>query len=778
MSRLGIKLTIGLALFLVAFYGVNELSDDSSAEIVTGTCGSNLNWSYNTDTNILTISGSGTAMTNFYIETTNCPWEDYSAEMTKVVFNTPNLRNIGSYAFNGCGNLEYVVLSESATVSELPSTLTTIGQGAFYLCSNLTLAEIPDGVTSISSAAFVGCEKITLSSLPNGITVIEADTFSACVLITLTSLPDNITYIGNGAFGWCTNLALTHLPSKLKTIDGQQAFGDCPNLAITSLPDTLEYIGVYAFTNDTSITLSSLPEYIKTIQSSAFYGCTGMSESLDVYCSPTTLGNGIFSGSSVKTVVNYGNSTWTSQYVGAGVTVVKGYPHGECGDDLGWFYDSDSHTLTIFGTGDMYSWPSASAVPWYTYATQITYVSYMADITSIGANAFRGCTGLTNANIPDSIVSIGDNAFRGCTGMTTMSLPDGLQSIGSSVFRGDTSLPDYIRVYCSPTSLGDDIFYQSSITRVYDYGTSDWGPHVGLGVTVIYPDSGSCGESLMWSFNKMSLTLIISGNGTTMTDYGDSHVPWYHYLSPTIYAVTKVKFTTTHLTNISPIFMKGATHLESVEFPNTITTIGDSAFEGCVALNVDALPPNITVLGNGAFKGCTALTLPSLPSRLTVINNSVFEGCTALSLTELPIRITTIGNNAFYGCALTITELPPSLTTIGSYAFTDNDIYELTVDEELTSIGTGAFYGCTDLKFIINESMLDISPASTDYGYIGYYADTVVTPEIGIQKVSEMVMKKEPHTLLLAVIPTLITIGIMLIAIPVVKSKMESYGER
>ena len=97
------------------------------ANVVTGTCGDNLTWSYDTDTKALTIEGNG-AMTDYDDYSSNHPWAQVKGDILSV---------------------------------SLPEGLTSIGDCAFRFCSSLTSITIPNSVTSIENDAFSGRSSLT-----------------------------------------------------------------------------------------------------------------------------------------------------------------------------------------------------------------------------------------------------------------------------------------------------------------------------------------------------------------------------------------------------------------------------------------------------------------------------------------------------------------------------------------------------------------------------------------------------------------------------------------
>ena len=141
--------------------------------------------------------------------------------------------------------------------------------------------------------------------------------------------------------------------------------------------------------------------------------------------------------------------------------------------------------------------------------------------------------------------------------------------------------------------------------------------------------------------------------------------------------------------------------IRSVTIPQSVTSIGDRAFDGCSALTTLSLGEKIKTIGNYAFLDCTSLTDITIPQSVTSIGYSAFEGCTDLN----PLTIngpTLIGSRAFAGCtSLTSLTLCADIRTIGNFAFDNNTSLEtVTLPENLTSIGEYAFANCTNLKSI------------------------------------------------------------------------------
>lgn len=145
---------------------------------------------------------------------------------------------------SGGGGSDVAAKIVDRTVTEVTSAdlsgATSIGQHAFYACSNLTAATIPNSVTSIGDAAFQGCNHLTSITIPNSVTSIGQNAFNSCFGLTSLVIPDGVTSIGNYAFAYCSGLTSVTIPGSVTSI-GNSAFRNCSNCLI------------YDFSNHTSV---------------------------------------------------------------------------------------------------------------------------------------------------------------------------------------------------------------------------------------------------------------------------------------------------------------------------------------------------------------------------------------------------------------------------------------------------------------------------------------------------------------------------------------------
>ncbi len=160
------------------------------------------------------------------------------------------------------------------------------------------------------------------------------------------------------------------------------------------------------------------------------------------------------------------------------------------------------------------------------------------------------------------------------------------------------------------------------------------------------------------------------------------------------------------VTSIGSYAFTGKT-VQTVQFPGTLTTICDFAFDNCMHLQKVYIPDSVTYVGAYAFNGCSQLTDVVLPSGLTYIGDYMFSGCSKLTSVNIPSGVAKIGRGAFQGCGqLGSVTLPAGLKVIDEDAFSGaRKLDYVVLPEGLESIGNFAFRECRLTEIIVPDSV-------------------------------------------------------------------------
>ena len=154
----------------------------------------------------------------------------------------------------------------------IPSSMTSINDGAFSECYKLTSITIPNSVTSIGNGAFELCTSLTSITIPNSVTSIGSYAFNDCSSLTSITIPNSVTSIGNYAFYWCTSLTSITIPGSVNSI-GYGAFLEDNSLTSVTICDGVTSIGNGAFECCTSLTSITIPNSVTSIGDGAFTDC-------------------------------------------------------------------------------------------------------------------------------------------------------------------------------------------------------------------------------------------------------------------------------------------------------------------------------------------------------------------------------------------------------------------------------------------------------------------------------------------------------------------------
>ena len=315
------------------------------------------------------------------------------------------------------------------------------------------------------------------------------------------------------------------------------------------------------------------------------------------------------------------------------------------------------------------------------------------NVINIEPYAFYDCRGLSSVSIPNSVTTIGDYAFSGCSSLTSVTIPEGVTSIGGSAFWNCSSL----------TSVNiSDLSAWCMIDFEIDYYSNP-----------------------LYYANNLYL------NGSLLTDL---------YIPEDIEEIGDYAFC-----GYSGV---------SVTIPESVTSIGYSAFYDCSSLASVTIPEGVTSFGYDAFYGCSSLTSVNIsdlsawcridfggytsnplyyghnlylngalvtdlviPKDISEIKSYAFSGGNCITSVTIPESVTTIGEQAFLDCSsLASVTIPEGVTSIESSTFRDcSSLASVTIPEGVTSIGGSAFSGCSSLASVtIPESVTSIE-SSTFY---------------------------------------------------------------
>ena len=291
----------------------------------------------------------------------------------------------------------------------IPSSVTSIGEGAFSSCSDLAniTADVANSFYTSDDGVLFNKAKTSLIAFPPGKT---GD----------YTIPSSVTSIGNLAFSGCSRLTNVTIPSSVISI-GEQAFAACSGLTSITIPNGVTSIGEGAFNANAGLTSITLPTSLRFIRNYAFNGCSGLTSVYFAGDAPS-VGSDVFSETPAIVYYIQGKAGWSESFAGR-PTVAQ--------PEL--LFSNEGGEITITGSN-----------PRATGTLLIPATINGLPVTSIGFGAFLGCTQLTSVLLPASVESISDWAFKGASGLTNVTIPSSVTNIGAYAFEGCSGLANVI----------------------------------------------------------------------------------------------------------------------------------------------------------------------------------------------------------------------------------------------------------------------------------------------------------------------------------------------
>ena len=600
----------------------------------------------------------------------------------------------------------------------IPSSVTTVEDGAFSQMAALTTINVAPGNTHFYSNDGVLIEKIgsndwvasypvaktgTEYAVPEGIYGVRTGAFQcAANLIKLTlpvslkESPSSAEFTGYSSAAKLANIEVAAGNTAFKSIDGvlvsldgkkliaypnakpgaasslpayQGVIGQ-PSASVYKIPDGVEIVGQAAFAQVNGLTAIELNE-VKKLEKGAFDKQTKL-RNVRLGSSVDTIEEGAFGGNQNLTAFDV--DPLNPNYI----------------SDDGVIYNADKTELVLFpgGKGGEYTTlPTTTKIRRraFYYNNVLAKVNFNKNLEVIDGDAFQATTELKNITFeaPARVKSIGTFAFQG-SGLTELNIPASLQTVDWSAF-GFSKL--------KKITVADGSQLQSINKEAFN----------------------GCKDLEEFTFEGSSTLNKIQKDAFSGDDKLKSFV-----IPEKVTVLERGAF-------------NGASGLETITFkqPATMTIIGEGAFQGAQALKKIELPSTVTTISKDAFNTCSSLTEIVVPASVTSIDPTGFQECAKLE------KFTVDKNNNVYssvdGFLLSkdktilksfppakantyYTMLPPTIETIGKQAFYYVQALEnVTIPEKVKKIEDFAFDRVGNLNtiaFLGKTPITNVAPSA------------------------------------------------------------------
>jgi len=645
------------------------------------------------------------------------------------------VESIDEYAFAYATNLETITFAEDGA-------LKTISAYVFLEADKLVSVELPEGLETIGNFAFSSCDLLTTITLPSTLTSLGRGAFVATALYiaaqeaSQAGTGSDIYYVGNWVIG-CNTTKF----EEVKEIyaedfkEGVYGFADYAfynlgrmenNIKVTGieevyLPETLKYLGAYSFAGNFKLWKVDIPDgSVKKIGAYAFASCNVLMN--------------LYIGEGVEEIGDYAfmgctkvDNPTTGLLIPSSVTRIGAYA----------FYQTALYSKPV--NNIMY------AGNWIVGASpMITESTLKQGTVGIADYAFNNCQGLRNitGDATATIKYVGVGAFRNCVALATITLGDNLREIKELTFYNCALL---FRVSLPPAlkTIGKGAFYGCSTLSEIDMSSTD--------VTVI--------EEYAF-YNCLNLKSARFSNKTTEIQqrafYGCLGLDDIRIPDSVTSIGTRAFYGCLGLKNLTigsgievigeSAFSKCASITDLV-IPGTVKELSRYAFYGCAALANLTIEEGVETIGELAFYGAASLKTLVIPASVKTIGKYAFRGCTNMENLVLRGEFESVGAHAFYG-----SKLMTIYSDNTAEHFADVDVWNIRWNSSTRPVITGCTFDADGKVVsvaisedtIINATALNgiVAPQYPGYifagwstsegGSVEYYADEIVDVADGI----------------------------------------------
>lgn len=339
-----------------------------------------------------------------------------------------SIKRIGVKAFRGCDGLEAIIVEPNNKVYDSRSGCNAIIETKTNkLVVGCKTTNIPVSITEIGDYAFFGCKGLKTLELHDHIKTIGGKAFRGCSILTKVYIPKSVVLIKEGAFSDCINMCNMKVDPLNEEYDSRDSCNAIVHTKQNSLisgcnttiiPKTITEIGEWAFSGCAGVISIVLHDSIKKIGEKAFRGCNNL-KSVSIGKSVSIIGWRAFSDcdnlSSI--IVDKDNPTFDSRNSCNAIIETQ----TNC-LIVGCKGSSIPNTITHIGNCAFWA------------CHELSSIEIPQSVSIIGKWAFSACRKIRSVVIPDSVFEVGERAFRGCTNLKKIVIPDSVKTLGTEAY--------------------------------------------------------------------------------------------------------------------------------------------------------------------------------------------------------------------------------------------------------------------------------------------------------------------------------------------------------
>ena len=617
-----------------------------------------------------------------------------------------SVTTLGNGAWMNCAALREV---------QWEAALTKIPASTFEHCTALTQIELPDGIVEIGARAFSGNESLTNVTLPRTVRRIESAAFEGCSALTDILLWPDVEEIAADAFANCENLTIRgwkgSAAEKAATSQGVNFAAADQEISYTLNAAQDGYLVSGCDENTVLLVLPAVHNGLPVVGTAenAFANCKYLQEvRVEAESVYLQVCDGILMDAAGKTLLLYpARRAGADLVIDENVTAIADYAFAYCQNlrsitigtqvetigDHAFEAVNDALCLVVQDGSPAQLWASAHGVRYASESTSFTYrlegdkayitgytgtlpetvVPAVIDGYPVYAIENLRSPILTHVVVSEGIEVIGDSAFKAyfdyekgyIRTLVSVSLPQSLKIISDDGFWGQENLQEI--TLGSVVEIGQSAFGSCTmlkqITLPDTLTTIGWRAFASSGLTslTIPANVTSLGDSFITDCSALTSLYVAEGNPNYEIVDGllyDIPAQTLRYALPDVSGDVVIRDGTVCIAG--DVFKEHA--ITSVQLPDSLQKIGNSAFQSCKELKEITFPEGLTTIDDLAFYYCTQLENTVLPENLKFLGNSAFYACASLTEITVPEGITWM-SGTFANCySLHTLNLPNSLT--------------------------------------------------------------------------------------------------------------------